>query len=308
MSEIVQYNDTSAYKVSTLNMALLLSMSTLTVFGNFIVLITLFKDPAKDLRTVSNILIANLATSDLILGLVGEPLFAINHWLFNPKVYLASRFVIDMFLVASFLSILALSFERYFMLKTAGIVESRFRKYHAKVSAAVIWTFACLVPVSVLFLSEKDSKMLIAFGIGCPVGLTMVCLYIKIFIVIKRVYRKDHPRANTVQEPLLDSVEKTAQRIRERELKLAWAIFAVVGVFVLFWIPAIIADTLGKVCHLTSPCHLSKDLSDLMVITGFLNAAFNPVVYSLTNKKFRKALWMLILPKNDKGELMPLIA
>lgn len=303
------HNDTSSYKISLLNVGYLFTMAAVTVFGNCIVLVTLYKDPAKELRTVSNFLIANLATSDLILGLVAEPLFAANHWLVDRNVYVATRFVNDIFLVASCLSILALSFERYFMLKTAGLVESGFRRYHAKISAVLIWITACLVPISVIFLEEKDSKMLIAFGVGCPVGFVMIGLYIKIYCVIKRVYRKDHNRHSLPGnlDSMENSVEKRANAIKARELKLAWSIFAVVGVFVIFWIPGIVADTLGKVCPKTSRCHLNKNLSDLMVITGFLNAAANPIVYSLMNRKFRKAFILLVIPK-PKGIMMPLIA
>jgi hypothetical protein len=304
-------NNSTQSQLSVTNASLLLTMAVFTVFGNVLVLITLWKDPSKELRTISNFLIANLATSDLILGLVGEPLFASNHWIHNAKVYIVSRCVIDLSLVSSFLSILALSLESYFMLKTAGRFISCFRRHHAMACAVGIWTLSAFIASLIFVFSEKDYKFILAFGVGAPIFVVMLIVYINIYYVITRVYRKDCKVGNDVGKgtQTLDEAERRAERIRTRELRVAWTIFTIVGVFFFFWIPAIISDSLGKFCSHTSSCHLDKGLSDLMVVVGFLNAAFNPVVYSLRTKKFRKAVYLMIFASRDRSKsLIPLVA
>lgn len=302
--------NTTAPQLSVTNTAMLLTMAVFTVFGNVLVLVILWKDPARELRSTSNLLIANLATSDLILGLFGEPLFASNHWIDDSMLYLVSRCVIDLSLVSSFMSILALSLESYFTLKTEGRIKSSFRRPHAIACSVAIWTLSTIISSLIFAFTEKDYKFILAFGVGAPIFIVMLIVYINIYLVIKRVYRKDYKtHKEAFNTNSIDEVERQAERIRARELKVAWTIFTIVGVLFFFWIPAIVSDTLGKFCSQTARCHLDKSLSDSMVIIGFLNAAFNPVVYSLRTKKFRKAAYLLFFDSRDSSKsLMPLIA
>ncbi|XP_031560870.1 alpha-1B adrenergic receptor-like [Actinia tenebrosa] len=307
MASLSTANTTTSLSVT--NASMLLTMAVFTVFGNGLVLVILWKDPARELRSMSNLLIANLAISDLILGLFGEPLFASNHWIGNSTLYLTSRCVIDLSLVSSFMSILALSLESYFMLKTEGRFRSSFRRLHVIACTVAIWTLSTIISSLIFAFSEENYKFILAFGVGAPIFVVMLIVYIKIYLVIKRVYRKDYKTIREAVDSSIDEVERKAERIRAKELKVAWTIFTIVGVLFFFWIPAIVSDALGKFCAPVMSCHLDKNLSDSMVIIGFLNAAFNPVVYSLRTKKFRKAVHLILFASsNNSKSLMPLIA
>ena len=56
------------------------TMSFLTVLGNGLVVVAIAKDPFRELRTIPNYLILNLAVCDLIVGIPCELLLGLLHY------------------------------------------------------------------------------------------------------------------------------------------------------------------------------------------------------------------------------------
>ena len=55
--------------VTKWEMAVAIVLALITSIGNFMVVYTVYKDPYRELRTISNYLVVNLAAADLIVGL-----------------------------------------------------------------------------------------------------------------------------------------------------------------------------------------------------------------------------------------------
>ena len=87
-------------------------LAAITIAGNVLVLVAIQKDPFNELRTISNHLVLNLAVSDLVVGVVSEPLMSLVHW-YGSTMYRAAFTTMYAALCSSCLTILALTVERY---------------------------------------------------------------------------------------------------------------------------------------------------------------------------------------------------
>ena len=102
----------SAFNVPLSSVPVFAILAAITIVGNVLVIFTIRLDPFKELRTISNFLVMNLAVSDLIVGVVSEPLMILTHW-YGDDMYTAAFTTTYAALCSSCLTILALTVERY---------------------------------------------------------------------------------------------------------------------------------------------------------------------------------------------------
>ena len=88
-------------------------------------------------------------------------------------------------------------------------------------------------------------------------------------------------------QPLLQNNE-TEERIRQREKKVAKAIFLFVGVFAICWVPCFVAQNLLFFCE-KEGC-ITQQYANYANFFGLLNSALNPGLYALESRKFRRAV------------------
>ena len=93
--------------------ALFFTLAAITLLGNGLVVIAVIKDPFKELRTIPNYLVVNLAIADLLLGLIAEPLWGMALWVRSAQYEVAAMTVILTSTMATNLTVTALSAERY---------------------------------------------------------------------------------------------------------------------------------------------------------------------------------------------------
>ena len=89
------------------------TLAFITVVGNGLVIIAVVVDPLKELRTVSNYLVVNLAIADFLLGLIAEPLWGMTLWIYSKKYHVAAMSVIIVSTNTTALTVLAMRVERY---------------------------------------------------------------------------------------------------------------------------------------------------------------------------------------------------
>jgi octopamine receptor len=115
----------------------------------------------RKLRTVTNVFIVSLATSDLLLGLLVLPSSSAyellgNRWPFG-SVWCQAWLAIDVWLcTASILNLVAISLDRYLAISRPFRYPTLMSPARARVAVAVVWTLAlaiCLPPL----LGWRDS-------------------------------------------------------------------------------------------------------------------------------------------------------
>ncbi|XP_031728342.1 trace amine-associated receptor 1-like [Anarrhichthys ocellatus] len=247
----------------------------LTVFGNLLVTISIVY--FKQLHTPTNYLIASLAVSDLLLGLLvmfpsmfqcvqscwyfGD-VFYRHYAVCQPLVYrrkISVNVVLIMILLSWSISAL-IGFGMIFLkLNLWGIEEFYYNH--------IVCEGEC-----VLFQSGLSSTVSSALSFYIP-GIIMLGVYLKIFLVARR-------QLHRIQNANSERISNTSQT------KATTTLAIIMGAFLSFWTPFFVCNIIDPFISYSTPPALFK----ILVWVGYLNSTVNPLIYALFYSWFRKAL------------------
>ncbi|XP_038161038.1 histamine H2 receptor-like [Cyprinodon tularosa] len=298
----------------------------LTVGGN--VLVCLAVCASRRLRCLTNCFIVSLAVTDLLLGLLVLPFSALlqlsSEWPLGP-VFCNFYISMDVMLcTASILTLLAISVDRYMAVTMPLRYASLVLPCRVAVALVSVWT----VSVAVSFLPIQmgwntvngtvqnhgpwASKGKCRFELNRPYVLTdslltfylpllaMCWTYLKILQIAraqaKRIIRTRPIRITTyncknspsTKMTLVSGVTAVALKDHKATLTLA----AVIGAFVVCWLPYFILFTVLGLKEHTDPAIVPE--FSIVLWLGYANSALNPVIYGALNRDFRSAYAQLL--------------
>ena len=120
--------------------------------GNVLIILALVFDPNKNLRTPFNWLVVNLATADLIVGIVTQPIsayFHIKEGLKDPTDPEELTLVHMAYLIpctASVLSLTSLAVERYLAVKKPNTYRTKVTNKRISMTIVIIWLMSLSLP------------------------------------------------------------------------------------------------------------------------------------------------------------------
>ncbi|XP_066507878.1 histamine receptor H2b [Hoplias malabaricus] len=295
---------------------MLVAFITLTIGGN--VLVCLAVGTSRRLRQISNCFIVSLALTDLLLGLLVLPLTATlelrsGRWSLGGtfcNIYIS---VDVMLCTASIFTLLAISVDRYLAISAPLEYSRRVTPLRVGVSISGIWIVSmtvAFVPIQLGLNTEdfivqnmgwemgdegKEGKtcryewnnnyvLLNASGTFFLPLLVMCGMYHRIFLVAREQARRI--RAATPSFIRSPSVVVTA-----REHKATVTLAAVLGAFIVCWLPYFIYFTCMGLRRETNPPPLTHSV---VLWLGYFNSALNPILYPALNRDFRRAYSHLI--------------
>ncbi|KAL9969546.1 hypothetical protein ACROYT_G021773 [Oculina patagonica] len=276
-----------------------------SIFGNSIICLLLIR--FKTLRTVPNILIANLAVIDILNALTNMPLLIM--WYICKVPYLKGRpiswFIVSWYVLFMYLTVFnltALTMDRF-----GAIVHGL--RYHcwktvnkAKVAVLFVWLSAAAYTYGMFTLGldidlgdapvlvyrihylKTFGRHFIIPGFLVPFGIMLV-----IGIAIWRTVRLQSKRWSTFR-----FVRKQAKN----DMKTAKTIALTVMAFFCMGVFPMLLHNIAKI-HGSWPHFLAFFLTHL-------NSMANPIIYSLKTPRFRKAFFLLL--KDLRGKSQPFMA
>ena len=251
----------------------------------------------RHLRTKTNTLLVSLATSDLLMGLCGVPLFIACNAFLDGDVCIAQAVVIRFIAVSTMFHILAITGERYIcvlhpMRFITIVTGKRIRRV-----IACIWSislFVALIQLSWVlpfgYFSANEIKFtasLVYNWVGLAVCfaipfLGMVVFYTRMFITIHKQVKKI--RRQSVN---LDFATSSSNfRSSHRQLRALITFCLMLGLFAGSWITWYIS-----ILQIYANVSLFPEVS--MVIFDFLRVGvslINPLLYTFLKNDFRKVL------------------
>ena len=271
---------------STISMAFSIPamvMSAIIVFGNLLVVLLVWKDPLKKLRSSpSNRIIVSMAIADLLVGLVVCPLMAYWVWAILHQKNLTS--VLKSFFVLTDVSsghVLLLTVDRVFASVTP--LQYRVKVTNRRVCMASIACWAYFILFGCAFgLWEKGYIILIKIFIVQSLLILVSILVLNLVILF--AFRK-HRKTTAAQDPSTANRHKMLQR----ERKLSKAIAVVISAFLLCSVPWYIVQFLMYFCTPCSP-HLRLLLLGHTVTAALLyaNSGVNPFLYAWRLPRYRE--------------------
>ena len=258
-------------------------MSAIIVFGNLLVVLSVWKDPLKKLRSSpSNRIIVSMAIADLLVGLVVCPLMAYWVWAILHQKNLTS--VLKSFFVLTDVSsghVLLLTVDRVFASVTPLQYRVKVTKRRVCIASIACWAYFILFGCA-FGLWEKGYIILIKIFI--VQSLLILASILVLNLVIFFAFRK-HRKTTAAQ----DTSTANRQIMLQRERKLSKAIAVVISAFLLCSVPWYIVQFLMYFCTPCSP-HLRLLLLGHTVTAALLyaNSGVNPFLYAWRLPRYRE--------------------
>lgn len=259
----------------------------LTVLLNVLVIMAVKRRPT--LQSYANILLACLAATDVVSGLLVQPSFILHMFLKLLEVddEHVEDVVIDIhdsalrgLLVCSSLHLMLVTYERIIAIKYTLNYFVIMTKKKLKIAVAVCW----LLPIFSELFKDITGDSLFS---NVLVALTLVScvLFISIsYLLLYRETRRHHKKMKTEQLP-----RQEVERFTKEKKALKTSVF-VVGAVLLCFFPSIVL--LSLVFHFSLDVVVKSNLYVILLpfvrTSGMSNSFLNPLIYCLRHKEIRK--------------------
>ena len=260
-----------------------------TVPGNFLVCLAVFKDPYKRLKTPFTFFVVNLAIADLIVGMLTEPISVVLHFREGFSLPISDYIAIihmSYFVscTASVLSLAALTADRFTAISYPLQYRARLTSRRAFMIVGLIWVVSFTLP----FVYFKVGYLVYAFVFAnSAIALTFVIFLFTYIRVLRGV------RGQVLEwEKLRQSSQTEENRARLRatafEKNITQAFMVMLGLFLCCYTPSCVMIYIMNLC-ISCSCFTIHVLRDLQFVFVLCSSALNPFLYAWRLPNFRKA-------------------
>ncbi|XP_019718395.1 neuropeptide Y receptor Y8b [Hippocampus comes] len=269
----------------------------------------------KEMRNVTNILIANLSFSDILMCVVCLPVTILytlmDRWILGEALCKLTPFVQCISVTVSIFSIVLIAMERYQLIVHPTGWKPMARQSYLAV--ALIWITACLISVpfvkySILTLPFQNltgpfqvidqpvcmerwpsvqarqayTTSLLIFQYFLPLSFIMLC-YLHIYLRLRR--RKD----------MVERGRNTKQKNNKGATRINILLTSIVVAFALSWLPLNIFNTVFDWNHEAIPSCGHDIIFSFCHLIAMASTCINPVIYGFLNNNFQKQLKSTLL-------------
>ena len=250
----------------------------LSIIGNALVLAAILKTPS--LRSPSVIFLCSLAVSDLLVGLVVQPVYIVEQMVKTvPKLQEAVRGMGFAGCGVSLSTMTAITVDRFLALHYHLQYPNLMTTSRAIYTIVTIWCIMTLFSFSVLW-SLRIYYFLAAFFITICLLVCLVC-----FIKIYRIVRRHQLQIHVQQQAVENSTDTNKQQIRQ-STKSAKNIFIYFLVMILCYTPLFFVYIISSINNLDSMV-----LWTFPVTVAFMNSSINPFLYCWRIPELRTAVF-----------------
>ena len=286
----LQYSSTdSFYSLLVAAAALNLATCPFTIFLNALVMAAV--KTKRRLQTHPNVLLACLALTDLMTGLVTQPLHITKtifllqgknaHEFCNIELAFAVSFLVFSFITGYHL--LLISGERYLAIKHTFTHATVVTKARLIMSSTVGWIAA------IVFLLVISHFTIIFFTYNAIIIFSIVLLHILVYKEARR-----HEKQILSQQVSMQAREEFKQE--KTALKLTTIILVTISLCCLS--PLIFFFVTWLLFSEAFPPHAKALVRHLVLVPVIINSFLNPVIYTVRKKELRVAFIELLLRKS----------
>ena len=250
----------------------------LSTIGNALVLVVILGTPS--LRSPSVIVLCNLAVSDLLVGLVVQPVYVAAEIAITVRALLqAAKLMGFAGFGVSLTTMTAITVDRFLALHYHLQYPNLMTTSRAIYTIVTIWCIITLFSFSVLW-SPRIHYFLGAFCITICLLVCLVC-----FIKIHRIVRRHQLQIYVQQQALENSTDTNNHHIRQ-STNSAKNIFIYFLIMILCYTPSLFVHIISAINNATSII-----LWTFSVAAAFMNSSINPFLYCWRIPELRTAVF-----------------
>ena len=282
-----------AYVVLVLVVIINIITCPFTVVLNVLVMVSVKIKPR--LKTNSNIALACLATTDGILGLIGQPLFIAEITAVLQEdvssvhctVIQICSSTLSVLAGASLLHLVLVSMERYMAIKHSLTYTTMVTKSRIFYSSSIAWITTLIITVTRTITKNFISRFISMIIVSLSIIITIV------FQVILYLEARRHEKEIASQQ-----VSKEARQNFLKEKKAFKVTTTVVVFLLLTYLPFYAVAVLLEKNVIDSPNmrYIVLFIASSMVV---LNSLINPIIYCIRIRQFRVAFVEILLGKSN---------
>lgn len=253
-----------------------------TVTGNVLVCLAVYKDPHKKLRTPFMYILVNLAVTDLVVGLITLPVIIATHALeaIHEKKQshtIIARTTYFISKTASILNLTAFCVDRYVAVNWPIKYRRMLNTRVCRILFTSIWFLACAL--SCIYYAVGFMDFIIAFAqISFILVLVISAVTFRLLKTLS-VYSKE-------RKSIASNIKESHRKADRRVTKL---FLTMLIMFFVCYTPAIVFMYMIKFCT-NCDCTLRHVVRDLQFLFICSNSAINPFLCTIRLKPFRNAL------------------
>ncbi len=249
----------------------------------------------RQLRTKSNVALACLATTDLVVGLVVQPLQIACHIFLlqgEADVFCSLKKIAMGISVkcgfATLYHLLLMSAERYLAIKHTFAHENKVTEVRIMIASGVAWAAAILIPTQDLWLKNRQLLTILA-------GSAILSIFFSAMIYFNVAIYKEVRRSEKQIAANQVSVEA-----KEKILKNKKAFYTTIIVLLVIFLCFIASNSCFLIIIIfkdripANVGHIILYLASLLIV---LNSLFNPLIYAVRIRYFRVAFIQFLLRK-----------
>ncbi|CAH3167328.1 unnamed protein product [Porites evermanni] len=236
------------------------------------------------LQSMSNMALACLALTDVMVGLVVQPLFIAQIWNIIQgettasacSMQIASKLFNSLFCLSSIVHLSLISVDRYIAIMRPYIYIQTVTKRRVLIATALAWTLTLIINTAVLLI---DVEMVRAIITAVVISLIAVVVFCNII-----VYREAHRQEKQIAAQQVDMATKEKILSHKRAFKLT---LMIITLTVISYFPGTIfvrfKEPLKNVVSLGT-------LTSIFMVVGSLaafNSLVNPFIYCIRLRQFR---------------------
>lgn len=259
--------------VVIVNCALNAPLIIVAIIGNLLVLVSILR--AYSLFSPSITLLCSLSMSDLLVGLVLQPLYIANSLTGNSPLKQALNTTVFAVCGVSLLTMAVISVDRFLALHYHMRYPNLMTRHRAIYTTVTLWIFVFMLSF-LNFWTINAYYLTSAASILICLLVSTVC-YIKIYCIVKQHQLQIHTQQKAVETNTTD-INQTMLR----STKNAKNTFIYYIVMILCYTPVFVAMAILFI----SPSHWNKGwiLADTVV---FMNSSINPFLYCWRLRELR---------------------